>query len=255
MHNINNIITKENFDAVLFDMDGVLTVTATVHAKCWKRMFDQFLEGYSEKNNQPFIPFDEDRDYKLYVDGKPRNDGVRSFLESRGITLPEGNSESIPDNSTISGLANWKNICVNNVFRTKGVDVYEGSLRYVLHIRSLEIKTAVVTSSKNCDEILKTAGINELFDARVDGTVSSELNLSGKPDPDIFLEAAKKLGVSPKRSVVIEDAISGVQAGKNGGFGLVIGVNRDGDPELLSKNGADIVVNDLGELLSRKYME
>jgi len=249
MTELKNLITKEKFDAILFDMDGVLTATAKVHASCWKKMFDEYLKKVAAENNKPFVPFNKDKDYKLYVDGKPRYDGVRSFLKSRNITLPEGTPDSSPDSLTVCGLGNRKNTLINEVLESDGVEVYPGSLKFVKYILGLKMKTAVVSSSKNCQAIIKAGKIGDLFQTRVDGVVSAQLKLSGKPAPDIFIQAAKNLGVELKRAVVVEDAISGVQAGRNGKFGLVVGVNREGDPQVLLDNGADIVVNDLGELL------
>lgn len=242
-------VTKELFDAVLFDLDGVLTDTAKIHAACWKRMFDDFLRERATEKNEPFRPFDIGTDYKLYVDGKPRFDGVQSFLESRGIHLPYGEPGSPPSDETICGLGNRKNEMVKEAIESEGVEAYEGSVAFVRHLRNQGIKTAVVSASSNCEPVLRSAGIADLFDVRVDGEVASQLNLAGKPAPDTFLKAAQELGVQPNRAVVVEDAISGVQAGRRGGFGLVIGVDRKGDAESLWENGADIVVNDLGEML------
>ncbi len=240
-------ITKERFDAVLFDLDGVLTDTAKIHAACWKRMFDDYLRQRATEHKEPFQPFDIATDYKLYVDGKLRYEGVQSFLESRGIDLPYGDPNAPPNHETICGLGNLKDEMVKEAFRTSGVEAYEGTVAFVRHLRSQGIKTAVVSASSNCEAILKAAGIADLFDVRVDGDVATRLSLAGKPEPDTFLKAAELLGVQPERAVVVEDAISGVQAGRSGGFGLVIGVDRKGDPEGLRKNGAHVVVEDLGE--------
>lgn len=242
-------VTKELFDAVLFDLDGVLTDTAKIHAACWKRMFDDFLRERAAEKNEPFKPFDIRTDYKLYVDGKARFDGVQSFLESRGIHLPYGEPASPPNGETICGLGNRKDGMVKEAIESEGVEAYEGSVAFVRHLRNRGIKTAVVSASSNCEAVLRSAGIADLFDVRVDGEVASQLNLAGKPAPDTFLKAAEELGVPPNRAVVVEDAISGVQAGRDGGFGLVVGVDRKGDAESLWENGADIVVNDLGEML------
>ncbi|MGP0594353.1 HAD family hydrolase [Nitrospira sp. T9] len=244
-----NPITRDKFDAVLFDLDGVLTATAKVHAICWKKMFDEYLLNRASRSGEPFQPFEIATDYRLYVDGKPRFDGVRDFLRSRGIELPEGTPADSPQIETVCGLGNHKNEMINAVIESNGVEVYEGSIALVRRIRKEGIEVAVVTSSQNCDVVLKAAGIGSLFNVKVDGNVIHNENLSGKPAPDAFLAAAKKLGVDPKRSVVVEDAISGVQAGRDGGFGLVIGVARKGDSEELRQHGADIVVKDLGELL------
>jgi beta-phosphoglucomutase family hydrolase len=242
-------LSADRFDAVLFDLDGVLTDTAAVHARAWKTMFDEFLRDRAERHGQPFTPFSIDRDYKTYVDGKPRNDGVRSFLLSRGIELPEGDSDDPPQMETVRGLGNRKNDLVNRLLDDEGVVRYEGSVRLVEQLRDQGIKRAVVSSSKNCAAVLEAAGISDLFDTRIDGVVAAERGLPGKPAPDTFLAAAADLGAPPGRAVVVEDAISGVQAGRAGGFGLVIGVDREGDPNALRSNGADVVVSDLGELV------
>ena len=242
-------LSAERFDAVLFDLDGVLTDTAAVHARAWKTMFDEFLRYWAERHGQPFTPVSIDRDYKTYVDGKPRYDGVRSFLLSRGIELPEGDSDDPPQMETVRGLGNRKNVLVNRLLDDEGVVRYEGSVRLVEQLRDRGIKRAVVSSSKNCAAVLEAAGISDLFDARIDGVVAAERDLPGKPAPDTFLAAAADLGAPPDRAVVVEDAISGVQAGRAGGFGLVIGIDREGDPDALRSNGADVVVSDLGELV------
>lgn len=243
-------VERGKFDAVLLDLDGVLTATARLHAAAWKQMFDDYLRKRSETIGEPFLPFDIATDYKEYIDGKLRYDGVRSFLASRGIRLPDGEPSDSPDQETVCGLGNRKNKLVRDLMHREGVDVFESTVQWVRDLRAAGIKTAVVSASKNCEEILRTAGISDLFDLRVDGVVADRLKLSGKPAPDTFLEAARELGVEPERAAVVEDAIAGVQAGRAGNFGLVIGVDRKGDPESLSRNGADIVVKDLKELLS-----
>ena len=242
-------ITREQFDAVLFDLDGVLTDTASVHAICWKKMFDDFLKRRAAERKEPFFSFDIGSDYKLYVDGRSRYDGVRSFLESRGVELAEGGPDSPPDEDTVCGLGNRKNQLFNEAIESDGVEPYDGSVALVRHLRGEGIKTAVVSSSKNSEVILRAARIADLFELRVDGVDAARLKLQGKPAPDIFLEAARQLGVDPQRSVIVEDAISGVQAGRDGGFGLVIGVDRHGGRDALQKHGAHLVVSDLGELL------
>ncbi len=247
--NPNNPITRDKFDAVLFDLDGVITDTAKMHATCWKKMFDEYLRKRANREGESFIPFEIASDYKLYVDGKPRFDGVRDFIRSRGIKLTEGTPEDSPETETVCGLGNRKNDLVNEVIDSVGVDAYEGTITLARQIRDAGIKIAVVTSSQNCDAVLKAAKIEDLFNVRVDGNTILEQHLSGKPAPDSYLEGAKRLGVAPKRSVVVEDAISGVQAGRNGKFGLVIGVDRKGNADELKKNGADVVVKDLGEFL------
>lgn len=243
-------ISPARFDAVLFDLDGVITATAKVHAAAWKHMFDEFLKSYYEKNNLPFVPFDIDSDYETYVDGKPRYDGVLSFITSRNIQLPMGEASDPADALTVCGLGNRKNEFIAEVLRDEGVEVYEGTIKLVRQLRASGIKTAVVSSSENAEKILGTAGVSDLFDVRVDGRVAIRLNLPGKPAPDTFLEAARQLGVSPERTVVVEDAIVGVRAGKDGGFGLVIGVDRKQGRQSLSDHGADVVVVDLEEMLA-----
>lgn len=244
-----NPITPDKFDAVFFDLDGVITATAKVHAKCWKIMFDEYLKKRSAKKGEEFKPFDIETDYRLYVDGKPRFDGVRDFLKSRNINLPEGTREDPPTAETVGGLGNHKNELINKVIETHGVEAYEGTITLARQLRDAGIKIAVVTSSQNCDTVLKAIHITDLFDAKVDGNVIDEKDLAGKPAPDSYLEGARRLNVKPDRGVVVEDAISGVQAGRNGKFGLVIGVARKGNTEELKKNGADIVVKDLSEFL------
>jgi beta-phosphoglucomutase family hydrolase len=245
----SNLLSRNRFDAVLFDLDGVLTATAKVHAACWKRMFDEYLRMREAKTGELFRPFEIQTDYKTYVDGKPRYDGVRDFLKSRAIDLPEGNPDDPPDSVTVCGLGNRKNHMINDVLQSEGVEPYEGSIALVRELRRQGIKTAVVSSSQNCLAVLQAAKMADLFDARVDGNVAGRLGLRGKPAPDTFLAAATHLGVSPQRAVVVEDAISGVQAGRAGRFGLVIGVARKGEGDVLQDNGADVVVTDLSELL------
>jgi len=243
-------ISVDRFDAVLFDLDGVITDTAAVHARAWKTMFDAYLRHHAAVTGTAFEPFTIERDYKTYVDGKPRYDGVRSFLQSRGIDLPEGTPADSADAETVCGLGNRKNELVNQLIDDEGVVVYDGSVRLLHQLRDAGVRLAVVSSSKNCVTVLENADLLDMFDARVDGVVAAERGLPGKPAPDTFLSAARDLGTVPERAVVVEDAISGVQAGRAGAFGLVIGVDRDGDPEALRSNGADMVVADLGELVS-----
>jgi len=243
-------LLPEHFDAVLFDLDGVLTDTAKVHAACWQRMFDEYLRQRADRRGEPFVPFDREADYRRYVDGKPRYDGVRSFLAARGIELPDGVPDDPPGRETVCGLGNRKNELVHEVLASEGVTVYDGSRRLLRQLQSLGIRTAVVSSSRNCAVVLQAAGLAGDFERRVDGEVAARLGLAGKPAPDTFLEAARQLGVEPSRSAVIEDAFSGVQAGRAGGFGLVIGVARHGEAEALRRHGADIVVADLAELLA-----
>ncbi|HSJ44212.1 MAG TPA: beta-phosphoglucomutase family hydrolase [Euzebyales bacterium] len=243
-------ISADRFDAALFDLDGVITDTADLHAHAWKTMFDEYLQQRAAHRGETFEPFTIEGDYKTYVDGKPRYDGVRSFLLSRGIELPEGTPADPADTETVCGLGNRKNELVNKLMDEEGVVVYDGSVRLLNQLRDAGVRLGVVSSSKNCVRVLKTAGLLDLFEARVDGVVAADQGLPGKPAPDTFIAAARDLGTTPERAVVVEDAISGVQAGRAGGFGLVIGVDRDGDPEALRSNGADIVVADLGELVS-----
>jgi alpha,alpha-trehalase len=242
-------ITKTRFDAVLFDLDGVVTKTAKVHAACWKKVFDDFLSEHARRTDGIFTPFDIKFDYNQYVDGKLRQEGVSSFLESRRIHLPFGGPDDPRDRATVWGLGNRKDSMFMSVLREKGVDILEDGMALVRHVRAAGLKTAVVSSSKNCQAVLKAADIEKYFDVRVDGISVEEFKIKGKPAPDAFLKAAELLGVSPDRSVVVEDAISGVQAGRRGHFGLVVGVARKGDAEVLRKSGADIVVTDLMTLI------
>ena len=244
------VISRDHYDGVLFDLDGVITNTAKLHAACWKQMFDEYLKKRATERGEPFRPFDLAVDYRLYLDGKPRFDGVRDFLASRGIQLPEGDSDDPPQAETVRGLGNRKNKLVSAAIKRIGVEAYEGSVRFIDQLRADKFKIALVTSSENCAAVLKAANLDSLFDARVDGNMVEAQNLAGKPAPDTFLMAAKLLGVEPRRAVVVEDAISGVQAGSRGNFGLVIGVARKGDADELKKNGADVVVNDLSELVN-----
>jgi beta-phosphoglucomutase family hydrolase len=241
-------IARDKYDAVLLDLDGVITDTASLHAACWKRMFDDYLQQRARERGEAFRPFDLASDYRLYVDGKPRFDGVRDFLASRGMRLPEGSQDDAPQAETVGGLGNRKNELVNAVIEDKGVEAYPGSVNLIRQLRDQGFKVAVVTSSQNCRAVLKAAKLDKFFDALVDGNAIRAQHLAGKPAPDTFLSAAKLLGTEPNRTVVIEDAISGVQAGSNGSFGLVIGVARKGNAEELRRNGAHLVVSDLGEL-------
>lgn len=238
--------------ACLFDLDGVLTRTATAHAAAWKKTFDELLLERSAASGEPFVPFLLPTDYTLYVDGKLREDGVRSFLASRGIVLPEGDAGDPPTADTVHGLGTRKNALVLEVFREQGVEVFPGSVRFVELMRAAGMRTAVVSASKNCREALIAAGIEHLFEVRVDGVVAQTRGLAGKPAPDTFLAAAAELGVEPPHAAVFEDAVAGVQAGRAGGFGWVVGVDRAGHAEALRAAGADIVVNDLAELLEAK---
>jgi beta-phosphoglucomutase family hydrolase len=243
------VITRDQYDAVLLDLDGVITDTANVHAACWKQMFDEYLRKRATQRDEAFRPFDLTTDYLLYVDGKPRFDGVRAFLTSRGIQLPDGSPGDPPQVETVCGLGNRKNELVNRIIEDVGVEPYEGSVKLIHQLRDRGFKIAVVTSSQNCKAVLKAAKLDALFEVQVDGNVIHAQQLAGKPAPDTFLMAAGLLGVEPARTVVVEDAISGVEAGSNGKFGLVIGIARKGNPEELQRHGADVVVNDLGELV------
>ena len=246
---IKETITRDRYDAVLFDLDGVITNTASLHAACWKRMFDEYLLNRATRRNEEHRPFDLDADYRRYVDGKPRPDGVRDFLASRDIRLPEGSLDDPPDVETVAGLGNRKNDLVMEVFEAAAIERYEGTVALIHQLRHHGFKIAVVTSSENCTAVLHATGLTGLFDVQVDGNTIREQHLAGKPSPDTFLMAARLLGAEPARAVVIEDAISGVQAGSSGKFGLVIGVARKGNVEELKHNGAHLVVNDLSELV------
>jgi beta-phosphoglucomutase family hydrolase len=232
--------------ACLFDLDGVLTQTARVHAAAWKQMFDAFLR---ERAGASFVPFDAVHDYDEYVDGKPRYDGVRSFLASRGIELPEGESSDPPGMGTVRALGNLKNEIVLSLIRDQGVEPYEGSVRFVRAAADAGLGRAVVSSSANCRDVLRAAGIESLFEEVVDGVVAEREQLKGKPAPDTFLFAARGLGAEPAEAAVFEDALAGVEAGRAGRFGLVVGVDRSGQADALRAHGADVVVSDLSELL------
>ena len=245
---MKNRITRDQFDAVLLDLDGVITDTASVHAACWKQMFDAYLQKRAAERGEPFRPFDIISDYQRYVDGKLRYDGVRDFLASRNIHLPEGTPEDPVEAETVGGLGNRKDALVNRVISEHGVDPYEGSVTLIRQLRDQGFKLAVVTSSQNCEAVLKAAKLDADLKVHVDGNVIQARQLAGKPAPDAFLMAAKLLGVKPERAVVIEDAISGVQAGRNGHFGLVIGIARKANAEELQRQGAHLVVRDLSEL-------
>ncbi|HSF03840.1 MAG TPA: beta-phosphoglucomutase family hydrolase, partial [Solirubrobacterales bacterium] len=237
-----------SFDAVLFDLDGVVTRTAGLHASAWKALFDDFLRQRAAERGEPFRPFDAMADYLKYVDGKPRYEGVRSFLAARGIALLEGEPGDGPDAATVHGLGARKDALFMERLRRDGVEVFASTIELIRALRERGVKIAVVTSSRNGRELLRTAAIEDLFDVRLDGLDAAALGLAGKPDPDPFLKAAELLGVAPGRALVVEDAVSGVEAGFRGGFGLVVGVDRGGNREALAAHGADLVVADLGEL-------
>jgi len=235
--------------AFLFDLDGVLTRTAVVHDAAWAQVFDDFLRSRASETGTAFVPFDRDEDYNLYVDGRPRADGVRTFLASRGITLPEGSPDDPPSALTVHGLGNRKNVVLLDVIHREGVQAYDGSVRYLHAARDAGLRRAVVSASANCADVLRAAGIADLLEVRVDGVVAAAQGLRGKPEPDTFLAAARLLGVEPERAAVFEDAVAGVQAGRAGGFGAVIGVDRVDHADELRAGGASIVVKDLSELL------
>ena len=239
----------DGVSACLFDMDGVVTQTATLHAAAWKEMFDEFLRQRAQATGTEFVPFDPHREYDDYVDGKPRLDGTRSFLESRGIHLPEGTPDDPPGTPTLYGLSNRKNDLVLAKIAAGGVQVYQGSITYIEAVREKGIRTAVVSASANAKQVLDAAGIEGLFDVRIDGVVAKQRGLRGKPAPDTFLAAAEALDVPPAHAAVFEDAQAGVAAGHAGHFALVVGVDRVGQAAELRAHGADIVVKDLSELL------
>jgi beta-phosphoglucomutase family hydrolase len=236
----------------LFDLDGVLTQTAKVHASAWKQMFDSYLRSRADARGEPFVPFDKVGDYDEYVDGKPREDGVRSFLQSRGIELPDGSPDDPPERETVAGLGNRKNEIVLRLIHERGVQAYEGSVRYVKAARDAGLRRAVVSSSTNCRDVLRAASIEDLFEARIDGVVAEREHLRGKPAPDTFLAGAHALSTPPSEAAVFEDALAGVEAGHAGGFGFVVGVDRVGQADELRAHGASVVVEDLGELLQRR---
>lgn len=241
-------ITAERFDAVLFDLDGVLTRTAELHATAWQAMFDGYLTARAAREGVEPEPFHAPADYDQHLDGKPRYDGVRDFLASRGIELPEGSSDDPPDAETVRGLGNRKQQRFEELLQTAGVKVYDGSITLLHAVRTAGIRTAVVSSSKNCLQVITAAGIADQFDVRVDGHAVEEGGLRGKPAPDTYLHAAKQLDATPERAVVCEDALSGVESGRNGAFGLVVGVDRAGQAAALREHGADVVVTDLAVL-------
>ncbi len=237
--------------ACLFDMDGVLTQTATIHAAAWKQMFDEFLASRLDETGIQVDPFDPVGDYDRYVDGKVRSDGTRAFLQSRGITIPEGEPGDPPDRETIYGLGQRKNDIFVQLVAKDGVAVFDGSVRYVQAVRRGGMRTAVVSASENTAAVLDAAGIADLFEVRIDGVVARDEHLPGKPAPDMYLAGANALGVGAAESAVFEDALAGVQAGRAGGFAVVVGVDRVGQADDLRAHGADLVVTDLAQLLDR----
>jgi beta-phosphoglucomutase family hydrolase len=239
----------DHVTACLFDLDGVLTSTARVHDAAWTETFDAFLRRHAAATGQPFRPFDPDHDYHRYVDGRSRYDGVRTFLASRGITLPEGSPGDPPDAETVHGLGNRKNAVLLHRIHTDGVRPYPGSVAYLHAVCRAGLRRAVVSASANCREVVAAAGLTDLLEARVDGVVARKRDLRGKPAPDTFLAAAEALRVAPEQAAVFEDAQAGVAAGRAGGFGYVVGVDRVGQADALRAHGADTVVRDLAELL------
>lgn len=239
----------EDVQACLFDLDGVLTDTASVHTKAWKAMFDAYLKQRADRTGEKFVPFDPASDYRQYVDGKKREDGVRSFLKSRGIELPEGGDDDSPDAETVHGLGNRKNDAFQQTLHDDGVEVFDGSRRYLQAVTDAGLKVAVVSSSANTRDVLEITGLERFVQQRVDGVTLREENIAGKPAPDSFLRAAQLLQVEPRAAAVFEDALSGVAAGRAGNFGFVVGVDRVGQADALRSHGADVVVTDLAELL------
>lgn len=236
-------------DAVIFDMDGVVTDTARIHALAWKQAFDEYLRREARRKGRPFRAFDARRDYTAYVDGKQRYDGVRSFLSSRAISLPDGNPDDPPDRETVCGLGNRKNLLFLSRLERSGVAAYPSTVRLAKRLRERGTRTAIVSASRNCGNVIRAAAVDQLFDVKVDGVDLDSMGLKGKPAPDIFLEAARLLGCAPSRVAVIEDSLAGIEAARSGGVGLIIGVDRRGRGRRLKERGADIVVRDLAEVL------
>jgi beta-phosphoglucomutase family hydrolase len=238
--------------ACLFDLDGVLTRTASIHAAAWKHMFDEFLRARSQRTGEPFVPFDAGDDYDAFVDGRQRLDGTRGFLRSRGIDLPEGDPSDPPGAPTVNGLSSRKNELVLRLLDEGHIEVFDDSVSYVRAVRAAGLATAVVSSSANTAQVLDAVGIADLFDARIDGVVAAERHLAGKPAPDTFIAGAAAIGAGPATAAVFEDALAGVEAGRAGGFALVVGVDRVGQAEELRHHGADVVVSDLSELMEQE---
>jgi len=232
------------FKAVVFDLDGVITKTALVHAASWKVMFDDYLKLREKRDGEPFVEFTHEKDYLPYVDGRPRYKGVQCFLESRGIQIPFGDPSDKPGEETCCGLGNEKNIKFRELLERDGVEIFESMVWWIKELKALGIHIGVASSSKNCQLILQKTDLESLFEARVDGVVSAEQGLHGKPEPDIFITAVKYMGCRPEESIVVEDAVSGVQAGQAGHFGLTIGIAREGNERELKENGADVVIAD-----------
>jgi alpha,alpha-trehalase len=245
---MNRSASLAGIDAVIFDMDGVVTDTANVHAAAWKRLFDEYLQERAAAGGETFVPFDADHDYSRYVDGKPRYDGVRDFLAARGISLPEGEITDAPERETISGLGNRKDAYFLAHLREHGARAFPSTVDLVQRLTAKRVPTAIISASRNMTEVLAAAGLGDLFAVKVNGLDADRLNLRGKPYPDVFLEAARRLGVEASRAAIVEDALAGVEAGRRGGFGLVVGVDRTGHGDALLAAGADVVVRDLEEL-------
>jgi beta-phosphoglucomutase family hydrolase len=241
----------DHITSCLFDLDGVLTDTASVHNKAWKQMFDGFLRDRANHNGEPFVPFDSDADYARYVDGRPRADGVRTFLRSRGIDLPEGDPDDPPGAETVHGLGNRKNVALQEAIERDGVRVYEGSRRYLQAARAAGLRRVVVSSSANTEQVLRVTGLLPLVEDRVDGVTIAERGLAGKPAPDTFIEGARRVDATPRQAAVFEDALAGVEAGRAGRFGFVVGVDRVSGEHgrQLREHGASVVIKDLSELL------
>lgn len=245
----NPRIELGKYDAAILDMDGVITRSAQAHMASWERMFDKYLREKAGDRQSKFTPFTE-KDYYMYVDGKPRYEGAQSFLESRGISIPLGNPNDLPGKETVCGLGNLKNRYFLEYLKENGAESYQSTIEFVNELKAKDRRVAVISSSRNAKAVLKAAGVSDLFHVVVDGVDAARRHLKGKPEPDIFLEAAKQLKVSPDKAIIVEDAISGVEAGRAGGFGLVIGINRSGQNTELKSRGADIVVADLSEIRS-----
>ncbi|QCR21684.1 beta-phosphoglucomutase family hydrolase [Pontibacter sp. SGAir0037] len=243
MSNLNNLILEKNIKALIFDMDGVITRTSALHAEAWKKMCDAFLRQRGEQDGTQYEPFDYIEDYRKYVDGVPRQEAVRAFFESRGIELPTGTKHDTTEENTIESLGDLKNFYFQELLKQNGVVVFDDAINWAKEQKEKGMHTAIVSASKNCPEILKRSGLERLFEVRVDGLVSNELKLKGKPEPDIFIEAAKRLNVKPEETAIFEDAWAGIAAAKAGGFALVVGVDRGSNSELLEQHGADLVIN------------
>lgn len=237
-----------SFKAVIFDLDGVVTKTALVHGVAWKEMFDEYLKSREKRFGEPFKEFTHENDYLPYVDGKPRYKGVQSFLESRGVTIPFGDPSDSWESETICGLGNKKNVVFKKILERDGIEQYDSTIELIKQLKEAGIRIGVASSSKNCKMVLENTGLIKYFETRVDGIVSAELGLKGKPEPDIFTMAADNLGINYKDAVVVEDAVSGVQAGAKGNFGMVIGLARENNEKELASNGADVVYKDMEEL-------